>query len=76
MDTIRQEIILYQILKTENLDFTEETYKARLEKFAEELGMKVEEVEAKYSKDEMLENFRFEVVNEFVFSSCELVKEQ
>ena len=76
MDTIRQEIILYQILKTENLDFTEETYKARLEKFAEELGMKVEEVEAKYSKDEMLKNFRFEVVNEFVFSSCELVKEQ
>ena len=75
MYSIKRDIIFYQILKAENLDFTEETYKARLEKFAEEMGLTVEKVEAQYSKDELLLNFRFEVVNEFIFSSCELVKE-
>lgn len=75
MYSIKQNIILHQILKNENLDFTDETYKTRLEEFAKELGMEVEDVETQYSKDELLANFRFEVVNEFVFSSCELVKE-
>lgn len=76
MYSIKQNIILHQILKTENLDFTEEEYKARLEKFAQELDMKVEDVEQQYTKETILANFRFEVVNEFLFSSCELVKEQ
>ena len=75
MYSIKQNIIFHQILKNENLDFTDETYKTRLEKFAEEIGMKVEDVEKQYAKDELLTNFRFEVVNEFVFSACELVKE-
>ena len=58
-----------------DLEKTFNEYKARLEKFAEEMGLTVEKVEAQYSKDELLLNFRFEVVNEFIFSSCELVKE-
>ena len=74
--SVKQNIIIHQILKDEKLDFTDETYKTRLEKFAEELGMEVEEVEQKYSKDELLTSFRYEVINEFIFSSCELVKEQ
>ena len=75
IDAVKRELVFYQILKTENLDFTDETYKTRLEEFASELNMNVEEVEAKYSKEELLTNFRYEVVNEFIFSTCELVKE-
>ncbi len=67
---VKQSIIYYQILKNEGLEITEEDYNKRLDELATSRGTTAEEMEKLYTKDAILDVFRFETVNEFVFTHC------
>lgn len=72
--SVKQSIIYYQILKVENLDLTDDEYKEKLDELAKANGTTGDLLESQYTKDYILDVFRFEEVNEFVFNACEFVK--
>ena len=69
---VKQMIILYQIIKNEDLTIDDETYEKRLADLAEELGYKVEDLTSSYDKDYLLEYFYFEDVTDFLYSDAVL----
>ncbi len=72
--SVKQMIIYYQILKNENLDLTDDEYKKRLDEIAKAQDTTAEEVEKLYTKEYILDVFRYEVVNEYIFEQCKITK--
>lgn len=71
-DYIKQMIILYQIVKNENLVLADDVYDVRVKELAEELGYEVEKLTSLYDKDYLLEYFYFEDVTDFLYSNAVL----
>jgi len=69
---VKQMIVLYQIVKVEELTIDDATYEDRLEELAEEIGAKVEELKSNYDKDYLLEYFYFEDVTDFLYTNAKL----
>ncbi len=72
---VKQSIVCYQILKEEGLEITEEDYQKRLAEIAKNQGVTSEEMEKNYTKDYILNVFRFEVVNQFIYENCVIEKQ-
>lgn len=71
-DNIKENIILYQIVKVENLIIDDTKYEERLTKLAEEIGDKVENIKKNYTKDYLLEYFYFEDVTDLLYTNAVL----
>lgn len=71
-DNVKENIILYQIVKVENLTIDDTAYEERLTKLAEEIGDKVDNLKKNYTKDYLLEYFYFEDVTNLLYTNAVL----
>lgn len=56
-DAVFSEMVIYSIIKAENISLTEEEYKERLKEYAESSGYSESTILAQYTKDELWEMF-------------------
>ncbi len=73
-NSVKQSIITYQILKQEDLDLTDEEYDKRLKEIADAQNTTSAEIEKLYTKEYILDIFRFDIINEYLFSQCAISK--
>lgn len=74
-DVIREELVLYSIVKAENISLTEEDYAEGLAYYAEVQGVTAEELEAKYGREYIESNLLWDKVIYALFDTTTFITE-
>ena len=71
---VKEELVFYQIVKTEGIEVSEEDYAVGLAQYSEAMGVTGEELEAQYGKDYIKESILWDSVTAYIASQVTFVE--